>query len=246
MKRLLLSLTVFVFCLCGIGQKPESFDYQAIVHNKAGEVVVSQYVSLKFSILKGSRCDTIVYSESQRAKTNHFGSVSVTLGNGIDKTGSLKSIDWNSDQFYLKVELDPEGGSKYADLGTTQILNSFKTASSNTSRKTSGNDDEDKLFISRKYVGNFLDYRSTSSKTFDGINLIWIKTSMEKIYGKMSAYGKKCDFSTGDKLYIRRKYYSPGGISGYWMYQIENDSSVYYRLSDFQNDHKVLVETWFK
>jgi hypothetical protein len=68
---------------------------------------------------------------------------------------------------------------------------------------------------------------------------------MENTFGKISAYGKKCEFSVGDKLYLRRTYYTPGGISGYWTYQIENDSSVYYRLTDFQNDKKVFVKSWF-
>jgi hypothetical protein len=246
MKRLLLFLIVLCVSLPGIGQEPESFDYQAIIHNKAGEVVVSKTVSLKFSIYKGSRCDTIIYTEKQGAKTNHFGSVSLTIGDGTDKTGNFKSIDWSSDIYYLKVEVDINGGTDYNDMGTTQILSKFDLLSSQASNITSKEGDEDKLFISRKYVGNFLDYRLTSSKNYNGINLIWIKTTLDKTYGKISAYGKKCDFSYGDKLYIRRKYYSPGGISGYWMYQIENDSTVYYKLCEFQNDRKVAVDSFFK
>jgi len=34
--------------------------------------------------------------------------------------------------------------------------------------------------------------------------------------------------------------------SGYWIYQIENDSSTYYRLSEFQYDKKVYIETLFR
>ena len=69
---------------------------------------------------------------------------------------------------------------------------------------------------------------------------------MNNTYGKISAFGKKCEFSVGDNLYIKRSYYSPGGVFGYWEYRIENDSSVYYRVSDYQYDQKVLVESWFK
>ena len=50
---------------------------------------------------------------------------------------------------------------------------------------------------------------------------------------------------SGDKLYIRRTFFSPGDVTGYWIYQIENDASVYYRLSEFQYDKKVYVETLF-
>ena len=105
--------------------------------------------------------------------------------------------------------------------------------------------EESELFVTRKYIGNYIDYRQTGIDTFSGISLIWVKTSMENTYGKISAYGKKCEFSVGDRIYLTRKYYSPGGISAYWIYNIENDSSVFYRVTDFQNDHKVLVKDWF-
>jgi hypothetical protein len=118
--------------------------------------------------------------------------------------------------------------------------------SCSTAKKSSSLLEEDELFMTRKYVGNFLDYRYTGPETFDGPNLIWVKTSMDNTYGKISAYGKKCEFNVGDKIYLKRTYYTPGGVFGYWVYSIENDSSVYYRVSGFQYDNKVLVQTWFK
>ena len=75
-------------------------------------------------------------------------------------------------------------------------------------------------------------------------SLIWIKTSQDTVYGKISAYSRKCDFVPGDRLYLKRVYQSPG-LFGYWMYQIENDNNVWYRISEFQHDNKVLVQTWF-
>lgn len=104
---------------------------------------------------------------------------------------------------------------------------------------------EDEFLITRKYAGVYLDYRHTGSEDFTGPNLIWIKTSMENVYGKISAYGKKCEFSAGDRLYLRRTYINSGLVSGYWNYYIENDSSVFYRLTEFQHNKKVLVQTWF-
>lgn len=104
---------------------------------------------------------------------------------------------------------------------------------------------EDKFFISRKFVGTYLDYRHTGPGTYNGPNIIWIKTSLENIYGKISAYGKKCKFKVGEKIYLRRSNYSPGGVSGYWIYQVENDSAVYYKATDFQHDRKVYTETLF-
>ena len=245
MKRLLSSFAAFVFCLMGIAQELESFNYQAIVHNVAGEIVTNQAVSLKLSILLGSTYDTVVYSEKHSVTTNQLGLVSLAIGNGTDKTGNFTSIDWSGYKYFLKVGIDATGGTNYIDIGTTQILIVPYALSSKTSKKPSQILIENKFFISRKYVGKFVDYRQTGPKTYNGPNIIWIKTSMDNTFGKISAYGKKCEFSVGDKLYLKRTYYTLGGVSGYWVYQIENDSSIYYKVSDFQHDQKVLVETWF-
>jgi hypothetical protein len=105
---------------------------------------------------------------------------------------------------------------------------------------------EDTLFQTRKYVGVFLDYRQTPPKRFGDPNLIWIKTNMEGVYGKISAYSKECKFTAGERLFVRKVYYSPGGISGYWVYQIESsDESITYRLSDFQYDKKKSVRAMY-
>ena len=246
MKRLILPLIAFVFCFTAICQEPESFNYQAIVRNVAGEIVATQSVSIKFSILKGSISGDVVYSEKHSVTTSRSGLISLTIGNGTEKTGDIKSIAWNSDSYFLKVELDPSGGTKFADMGTTQLLIVPDILPAKRTKKNSPVIEEDELFIIRKYVGRFIDYRHTGPETYGGPNLIWIKTSMEKTYGKISAYGKSCEFNAGDNLYIKRILFTPGGVSGYWIYQIENDSSVYYRVSDLQHDKKVLTETWFQ
>ena len=245
MKSLLSSIIAFVFCLPGQGQESESFSYQAIVHNLAGEIVVAQPVTVKLSIIIESPHDTVIYSERHSATTNQDGLVSLTIGKGTDKTGNFTLIDWSTNKYFLKVEIDATGGTNYAGVGTTQIMIVPYDLPSKTSDESSQIVEEDKLFVSRKYVGKFVDYRQTGPKTYNGPNIIWIKTSMEGTFGKISAYGKKCDFTVRHNLYLKRIYYSLGGVSGYWVYQIENDSSVYYRLSNFQYDRKVLVETWF-
>ena len=105
---------------------------------------------------------------------------------------------------------------------------------------------EDELIITRRFIGIFMDYRQTGPENYEGPNIIWIKTSMESVYGKLSAYGKKCEFSPGERLYLRRTYYSPGIVSGYWVYTVENDSSISYRATDFQHDKGVLIRDWFE
>jgi hypothetical protein len=105
---------------------------------------------------------------------------------------------------------------------------------------------ENQLLLTRKYVGDFVDYRYTGPEKFGDPHIIWIKTTMDTTYGKISAYSQKCEFNKGDRLYIRRNYYSPGSAFGYWIYQIESeDNKSFYRLSEFQHQSKSLIQNWF-
>lgn len=105
---------------------------------------------------------------------------------------------------------------------------------------------EDSLILTRKYVGNFVEYRQHIPEKFGEPYLIWIKTTMDSTYGKISAYSERCDFKMGDRLYIKRIQLSPGPVSTYWEYQIESDdNSIIYKLSEYQHDRKNLIQNWF-
>ena len=105
---------------------------------------------------------------------------------------------------------------------------------------------EREIFITRKYVGSFTDYRYTKPSGIGKPHLVWIKTTQDSVYGKISAYSRKCDFAPGERLYIRGVY--PLIRNGYWDYYIENDQDkkLSYRLTKFQHDKEVIINTCFK
>jgi len=246
MKRVLIFFILFILCSGGYGQKPESFLYQVSIRNNRGEIIPSRLVSFRLSILSGNPSGPVVFAETQTTTTNRDGIASLSVGNGSDKISSVSAIDWNASAYFIKVEADTSGGENYRHLFTTELLNIPFEEQKKSSRRMGEIVIEDQFLMTRKYVGQYMEYRHTGSETSSGPNIIWIKTSLDKTYGKLSAYGKTCDFNAGDKLYVRRIFYSPGDVTGYWVYQIENDASVYYRLSEFQYDKKVFVETLFK
>jgi len=113
-----------------------------------------------------------------------------------------------------------------------------------TTTKKTGLLPEDQILVTRQYVGNFIDYRHTEPEKFGDPHIIWIKTTMDSTYGKISAYSKKCEFSVGDKIYLKRTFITPG-VFGHWEYQIENGNNVWYRISEFQYGNKILAQSWF-
>jgi hypothetical protein len=105
--------------------------------------------------------------------------------------------------------------------------------------------EEDKLYVTRIYVGDFLGYRHTGSDANGKPDLIWLSTTQDSIHGKISAYSKECSFTPGERLYLRRALTTSGKIQA-WVYQVENSDSVNYMINEYQDHSTALVDTWFK
>ncbi len=122
MKKLLL-LTYFILGLAIIkGQVPNNFKYQAVVRDVSGNLLSNKPISLQISILKGGDNGTSVYSEVFDKSTNEYGIIAVNIGGGETVQGVFANIDWGTDSYYLKVDVDIAGGSNYQYMGTSQIL----------------------------------------------------------------------------------------------------------------------------
>jgi len=103
-------------------QSPEAFKYQAIARDASGNVIANQNVSFRISILKTSETGTPVYVETHNLTTNNFGLVNLNIGNGSPVSGNFSTIDWSTDKYYIKVEMDAAGGTSYQSMGTSQLL----------------------------------------------------------------------------------------------------------------------------
>lgn len=109
--------------------------------------------------------------------------------------------------------------------------------------KESGLLPEDELFVTRKYVGNFIEYKYTSKK-FGEPPIMYISTTQDSIYNDMSIYSRECQFKKGEQLYLRRVYIKQN-MWGSWEYQLENNNDIVYRISGFKYGQKMLVQDWF-
>ena len=113
-----------------------------------------------------------------------------------------------------------------------------------TEKKSSSLLNSGDLITTRRYIGNFIDYSYTGPEVIGGVDLIWIKTTLYPRYGKISVYGRNCAFSAGQKLYLKRTGSTPGRY-GIWEFQVENDSSACYKVSEYRYENNVLVRANF-
>ena len=64
MKNCIFLLLFVAFATILAAQAPQAINYQAIARNSAGNPVVNQAISVRFSILQGSTSGTVVYMET--------------------------------------------------------------------------------------------------------------------------------------------------------------------------------------
>lgn len=114
---------VFSLIFSGVtkGQAPNNFSYQAVVRNELNQLVITQTVGLRLSILQGSTTGNTVYAETHSPTTNSNGLFSVEIGNGTIASGSIASIDWSQGPYFIKTEVDPLGASNYTIESISQL-----------------------------------------------------------------------------------------------------------------------------
>lgn len=138
MKKVFTIILVTLFKIGGvIAQAPQAIKYQAIARDISGNILASQNVSFRISILQGSASGPSMYTETQTATTNQFGLANLNIGTGTVVSGNFSTIGWGSNTYFVQMEFDPAGGSNYSLMGTSQFLSVPYSLYSETTGDTS-------------------------------------------------------------------------------------------------------------
>ena len=125
MKKVKYSLIALLCCISTYiiqAQKPNNLSYQAVLRNVNNTLMINIKVGMRISIIKGSEFGPSVYVETQNAKTNMNGLISLQIGAGEFIYGNYRTIDWSEGPYFLKTEIDPFGGTDYTIISVQQIL----------------------------------------------------------------------------------------------------------------------------
>ncbi len=125
MKQLLFTVAVLLLTVPVLfGQAPGLLNYQGVARNAVGNVLQNKTISLRLSIRNGGVNGTVVYSETRTVVTNPFGLFNIQIGStgASNVTGTIAGVNWASGSKYIQVEIDPQGGSAFTSIGTTQLV----------------------------------------------------------------------------------------------------------------------------
>ena len=134
MRKLFTFVSAVLLTTVLLAQSPYKMSYQAIIRNASNSLVVNKSVGLRISILQGSANGTAVYTETQTPTTNANGLMSVEIGSGV----GFETINWANGSYYMKTEIDPEGGTNFTITGTSQLLSVPFALHSKTAEKITG------------------------------------------------------------------------------------------------------------
>jgi len=118
MRKLFTILVALLLTATVLAQSPQKMSYQAVIRDAGDNLVTNQTVGMRITILQGNASGTEVYTETQTPTTNANGLISIEIGGEV----GFNSIDWANDIYFIKTEIDPEGGSIYTITGTSQLL----------------------------------------------------------------------------------------------------------------------------
>jgi hypothetical protein len=122
MKKIFILFAALILTASLFAQSPQKMSYQAVVRNSSQQLISNTNVGVRMSILQGSEFGTSVYVETHLETTNANGLLTLEIGGGSVVVGTMATIDWSNGPFYIKSEIDPDGGTNYSIVATSQLM----------------------------------------------------------------------------------------------------------------------------
>lgn len=121
MKKITQLILITAYLCIGYvrAQSPQKFNYQAVARNSVGDPIANAGIGLRLSVTDGA---IDLYVETFTPTTNTLGLFNVEIGNGAVVSGNFSTIDWLNGPKHLKVEMDPNGGTSYINMGSSQLI----------------------------------------------------------------------------------------------------------------------------
>jgi hypothetical protein len=104
------------------GQAPATLSYQSVLYNPGGDLLTSQLVGVRIQLLQGSSTGMVTYEETHQVTTDLNGLLALQIGEGQAETGSFTAIDWSNGPYFVRSDVDPQGGTNYTLSTVTQLL----------------------------------------------------------------------------------------------------------------------------
>jgi uncharacterized protein (TIGR02145 family) len=123
MNKIILLIQSIVFCqILNAQVPPNGFNYSGVARNSLGDPIANQTIGIQASLIQNNTFGPVVYTENHFINTDAFGIFNLIIGGGAIQFGDMSAINWSSDNFFLRIGMDANGGNNFLTMGTTQLL----------------------------------------------------------------------------------------------------------------------------
>ena len=126
MKKLILYL-LFSLAIINlvVAQNTKGIHFQGIARSENGIILANKQITLRISILNDTTHSDIEYQEIKSVTTNVLGlfytNIGVAEAGKIMTTGSFEAIQWQQENKYLLIEVDPNNSLHFLQAGFEKI-----------------------------------------------------------------------------------------------------------------------------
>jgi uncharacterized protein (TIGR02145 family) len=212
-------------------QGPQTISYQAVIRDNGGAIISNQDINLRLKIHNLTASGTVIYQELHSAATNQFGLININIGEGSASIGSFAEINWGVGSKFLEIQVDPDGGSSYTSMGTTQLLNVPYSLHANEAAGLVTMTGEQRDALADPYLGmQIFNTDSRKINYYDG-------------YGWIEIHGvRQASFDCGNPMLDARDgtYYNTVEIGGNcWMAENLNHGTMINGIEDQSDNGEV-------
>ncbi|MHC1703668.1 MAG: hypothetical protein AB9846_07140 [Tenuifilaceae bacterium] len=155
----LLLISLAISANLTFSQTPQGFNYQAVIRDGAGNPIASRNVALRIT-LQDQAGTNVYYVETHQTTSSSQGVISLSIGNGTLVSGLFSNVQWKTGSVYIKVEIDPIGGTTFTAMGTATKLQSVPYALYAENGKEvvseSNASDDDPIFVVKNKAGKIV------------------------------------------------------------------------------------------
>lgn len=126
-NHLLISVLLAAQAAVSLSEHTTPFEHRLQVKDGNGIPIKNQQVTVRIRIILDSLNGNTAYTETHDPYTDDTGLVTLTVGRGIVKSGSLASLDLPKPT-YINVAVAIDNGMAFKDMGTTRFMMTHSAA----------------------------------------------------------------------------------------------------------------------
>ena len=183
-------LLLLLVCIKLSAQSPQKMSFQAVIRNASNAIVSLAPIGMRISIVQGSANGQTVYVETQNAITNTNGLVSLQIGAGKIVSGTFSLINWANGSYFIKTETDPNGGTDYSIVGSSELLSvPYALFAANVNTNDFLGTSSDQISLSLLKIGQVLNIKMTKGVSFGTNGHIIVSSADENHFeGSFKSY----------------------------------------------------------